>query len=170
MESLDTRRSASVIYAVLSLLVRLFASQCSAFNLWFSRRCYERSRGEMIMMLSEKILTRKVAAFPKQSQEVMSSDRKNNGGTRITTKGPRSRLRFIWHGLNVAMNGVFRTFRTTGERLCTLKSPASSTYLHFPFLDYSVRIGISVGISLLCRRLSKGLDKFFSIGNTDSNL
>ena len=170
MESFDTRGSASVIYAVLSLLVRLFASQCSAFNLWFSRRCYERSRGEMITMLSEKILSRKVAAFPEQSQEVMSSDRTSNGGTPMMTKGPRSRLGFFWHGLNVAITGVSRTFKTTGQRLCTSKSPASSTYLYFPFLNYSVSIGTFVEISLLCRLFSRGLNTFSLIGNTDSDL
>ena len=51
---------ASVSYAVLSLLVRLIASQSAVFSLWYSRRCYERSRGEMITMLYEKTLSRKV--------------------------------------------------------------------------------------------------------------
>lgn len=42
------------------LIVRLISSQSSVFNLWFGRRAYERSRGELITVLYEKTLNRKV--------------------------------------------------------------------------------------------------------------
>lgn len=60
MEDLHAPRHAAIVYAVLSLIAQLLASQASVFSLWFSRRCFERSRGEMITMLYEKMLTRKV--------------------------------------------------------------------------------------------------------------
>ena len=59
-------RTHAVTYAMLSLIVRLVASQTAVFNLWFSRRCYERSRGEMILMFTEKILQRKHAGADSQ--------------------------------------------------------------------------------------------------------
>ncbi|KAL4933065.1 putative ABC bile acid transporter [Aspergillus undulatus] len=49
----------ALVYAVLSLALRLVAAQSQVFNLWYGRRCYERSRGEMMMMVYEKALVRK---------------------------------------------------------------------------------------------------------------
>ncbi|TIC95870.1 Canalicular multispecific organic anion transporter 1 [Colletotrichum higginsianum] len=49
----------SVLYAIAILAVRLLACQAAVFQLWFSRRCYERSRGEMITTIYAKTLSRK---------------------------------------------------------------------------------------------------------------
>ena len=122
METSDTRRSAAVIYAVLSLLVRLVASQSSVFNLWFSRRCYERSRGEMITMLYEKTLSRKITGAPAQPQKTVGSDGIDNRGPPTNTTRPNSHLRSIWEGLYGAKDSLLST---TDDRLCELKQPAS---------------------------------------------
>ncbi|KAL6710910.1 hypothetical protein ACN47E_006785 [Coniothyrium glycines] len=53
-------RSATITYALLSLALRLISGQLNVFNLWYQRRAYERSRGEMITMLYEKTLNRKI--------------------------------------------------------------------------------------------------------------
>ena len=121
MESSDARRSAAITYAVLSLLVRLIASQTSVFNLWFSRRCYERSRGEMITMLYEKTLSRKIGT-PTQPQEVASSNGTNDGGLPTGTKRPIFQLENIWEGFHWVMK---RLFNTTHGRPSELKKPAS---------------------------------------------
>jgi hypothetical protein len=55
-------RRAALNYAILSLVVRLIAAQSGVFTLWYGRRAYERSRGEMITMLYEKTLSRKVVS------------------------------------------------------------------------------------------------------------
>jgi ABC-type multidrug transport system fused ATPase/permease subunit len=60
MENPNSPKRAAITYAILSLAVRLIASQTAVLNLWFSRRSYERSRGELITMLYEKTLTRKI--------------------------------------------------------------------------------------------------------------
>ncbi|KAF2758207.1 ABC bile acid transporter [Pseudovirgaria hyperparasitica] len=52
--------SSAMTWAILSLVVRLAAAQSGVFNLWYSRRAYERSRGELITMLFDKTLKRKV--------------------------------------------------------------------------------------------------------------
>ncbi|KAK2061271.1 ABC transporter [Colletotrichum caudatum] len=49
----------SILYAIAILAVRLLACQAAVFQLWFSRRCYERSRGEMITTIYAKTLSRK---------------------------------------------------------------------------------------------------------------
>jgi hypothetical protein len=67
MEDLHAPRRAAVVYAVLSLIARLIAGQSAVFSLWFSRRSFERSRGEMITMLYEKMLTRKVVGLLEKS-------------------------------------------------------------------------------------------------------
>ncbi|KUJ20900.1 ABC transporter-like protein [Mollisia scopiformis] len=63
MENPLAPRRAALNYAVLSLVVRLIVAQSSVFTLWFGRRAYERSRGEMITMLYEKTLSRKVVSL-----------------------------------------------------------------------------------------------------------
>jgi hypothetical protein len=63
MQDLHSPRRAAFVYALLSLVARLIASQTAVFSLWFGRRAYERSRGEMITMLFEKMLTRKVVGL-----------------------------------------------------------------------------------------------------------
>ena len=52
-------KKVALIYASLSLALRLLPTQLQVLNLWYGRRCYERSRGEMIMMIYEKTLSRK---------------------------------------------------------------------------------------------------------------
>ena len=103
MEGSDTHHNAAIIYAILSLLVRLIASQSSVFNLWFSRRCYERSRGEMITMLYEKTLSRKTIGTPTQLEKVMIPNETNHVNTAMESMRPRPQLKSIWRGLYGAM-------------------------------------------------------------------
>ncbi|KAK5467067.1 hypothetical protein LTS15_000037 [Exophiala xenobiotica] len=60
MEQINTNKQPAVTFAFLILVVRFVAAQSAVFSLWFQRRCYERSRGEMITMLYEKTLHRKI--------------------------------------------------------------------------------------------------------------
>ena len=60
MENPLASRSEAITYATLSLLARLISCQSSVFSFWYMRRCYERSRGEMLTMLYEKTLSRKI--------------------------------------------------------------------------------------------------------------
>ena len=122
LETSDTRRGAAVIYAMLSLLVRLIAGQSSVFNLWFSRRCYERSRGEMITMLYEKTLSRKIIGASIEPQKTVNSDGMDNSGPPMNTTQPKSRWKSIWEGLYGAKDSLIST---TNDRLCESKKPAS---------------------------------------------
>ncbi|CAG8197715.1 unnamed protein product [Penicillium olsonii] len=49
----------ALTYALISFSLRLVAAQAQVLLLWYGRRSYERSRGEMIMMVYEKALSRK---------------------------------------------------------------------------------------------------------------
>lgn len=69
MEDPTAPRRAAVTYAALTLSVRLIACQSGVFSLWFGRRCYERSRGEMITMLYEKTLGRKISFQQQETKE-----------------------------------------------------------------------------------------------------
>lgn len=59
MKAENRSNRVALVYAMLSLVLRLIAAQSQVFNLWYGRRCYERSRGEMMMMVYEKALVRK---------------------------------------------------------------------------------------------------------------
>ena len=109
LRSMESGDSTAVTYAVLSLLVRLIASQSSVFNLWFSRRCYERSRGEMITMLYEKTLSRKNIGPAMQPQQVVSPGLMNSSGPPIKTKGLKSQLESIWKSLHTFKEYLFNT-------------------------------------------------------------
>lgn len=58
----------ALIYAGITLFGRLARAQTAIFNLWYQRRTYERSRGEMITMVYEKTLRRKAFTFPSGDQ------------------------------------------------------------------------------------------------------
>ncbi|KAK0714732.1 hypothetical protein B0H67DRAFT_644566 [Lasiosphaeris hirsuta] len=59
----------ALVYAGLTLFGRLVRAQSGIFNLWYQRRNYERSRGEMITMIYEKTLRRKAFTFPNSQIE-----------------------------------------------------------------------------------------------------
>jgi len=69
MEEIKTNKQPAVTFALLILVVRFVAAQSAVVSLWFQRRCYERSRGEMITMLYEKTLHRKILGGMPQENE-----------------------------------------------------------------------------------------------------
>ncbi|EAW11644.1 putative ABC bile acid transporter [Aspergillus clavatus NRRL 1] len=80
MQDMSSGRRAALTYALLTLLLRIVAAQSQVLNLWFGRRCYERSRGEMIMMVYEKALSRKNIFEPqteKSNEEAAPSENMN---------------------------------------------------------------------------------------------
>lgn len=68
MQDMSSGKRPAMTYALATLVVRVVAAQSQVLNLWFGRRCYERSRGEMIMMVYEKALSRK-NVFDTQSEQ-----------------------------------------------------------------------------------------------------
>ncbi|GKT46578.1 ATP-dependent bile acid permease [Colletotrichum spaethianum] len=64
----------SILYAIAILAVRLVACQAAVFQLWFSRRCYERSRGEMITTIYAKTLSRKHFGQPAGEKMIDAED------------------------------------------------------------------------------------------------
>lgn len=68
MQNPAAPKGAAVTYAFFTLVAWLADSQFDVMGLWFGRRAYERSRGEMITMLYEKTLSRKMvsASVPKR--------------------------------------------------------------------------------------------------------
>jgi ABC-type multidrug transport system fused ATPase/permease subunit len=61
--------NATITYAVLTVALRLLAAQLGVFNLWYQRRAYERSRGELITMIYEKTLNRKIMGAKQEAKE-----------------------------------------------------------------------------------------------------
>jgi ABC-type multidrug transport system fused ATPase/permease subunit len=69
MENPLAPTSAAITYALLTWAVTLIATQSAVLDLWYSRRAYERSRGEMITMLYEKTLTRKIVRIDEKDNK-----------------------------------------------------------------------------------------------------
>ena len=55
---------AAIVYAGITLFARLVKTQSGVFSLWYARRNYERSRGELITMVHDKTLRRKAFTIP----------------------------------------------------------------------------------------------------------
>jgi len=77
--------SAAITYAALGLVLRLVSAQLSVFNLWYQRRAYERSRGEMITMLYEKTLNRKILGAKQEAKEERTNGNANGDTPGIDT-------------------------------------------------------------------------------------
>ena len=69
MQSISVNKRPALTVAAVTVLVRLVDAQVEVLALWFGRRCYERSRGEMITMLYEKTLNRKLVGHVTDSKE-----------------------------------------------------------------------------------------------------
>ncbi|KAL8924299.1 MAG: hypothetical protein Q9208_004080 [Pyrenodesmia sp. 3 TL-2023] len=127
MEDVSAPRSKAVTFAVLSLFVRLVACQSSVFSLWFSRRSYERSRGEMITMLYEKTLSRKIVGELALSEKPNASGEDLNGAvvdSSITDEGPDS----LWKKIQEPVRKFGRFLKSKFRKPSTqedTKQPAS---------------------------------------------
>lgn len=84
----ETRpKRVALTYAGMALCGRLLSAQSGVFSLWFGRRCYERSRGEMITMLYEKTLGRKISFQPPEVEKAQNGHTNGNGDA-ITKSSP----------------------------------------------------------------------------------
>ena len=92
MENPEAPKRAAFTYAALSLIVRLIAAQSSVFTLWYGRRCYERSRGELITMLYEKTLSRKVVSISTKARPDGNGNVANGNGKQADLSGWRKAL------------------------------------------------------------------------------
>ncbi|KAH6681518.1 ABC transporter-like protein [Halenospora varia] len=108
MEDHRAPKRAALTYALLSLVVRLIASQSAVFNLWYGRRAYERSRGQLITMLYEKTLSRKMISVSSKARTSENSNGHTNGNAEIKD---RSR----WMKLIDFVKKPFRSQKKTPE-------------------------------------------------------
>jgi ABC-type multidrug transport system fused ATPase/permease subunit len=78
---------AAIVYAGITLVSRLVQAQSGVFSLWFQRRAYERSRGELITMIHEKTLRRKAFTFPSDQEAPEGAAEQEQGSGSKTTSG-----------------------------------------------------------------------------------
>lgn len=114
MSDPNAPKRVALTYALLSLVLRLVAAQSQVLNLWYGRRCYERSRGEMIMMVYEKALSRK-NMFDQQIKEKGSANDTEQDGTNDSEVVSSSKQRRLC--------GLFPLRQSTEKR--TAKTAAS---------------------------------------------
>ncbi len=120
MEDPKAPRRDAAGFAMLALMVRLIATQSNILSLWYSRRCYERSRGEMITMLFEKTLARKIVGVPKRSKPEAHADGDADGSSK-NIKRSRFNLYIPWTKVYEQVRGLFHS-RLKSE---DVKEPAS---------------------------------------------
>lgn len=79
LQDKHSSKRVAMVYAAIMLVVRLVFAQIQVLNLWYGRRCYERSRGEMVMMVYEKALSRKNTFGQKLPSKEESANGHANG-------------------------------------------------------------------------------------------
>ncbi|RMZ73353.1 bile acid transporter [Pyrenophora seminiperda CCB06] len=78
--------SATITYACLTLVLRLTSAQLNIFVLWYQRRAYERCRGELITMLYEKTLHRKILGAKQKSEDVHTNGHRNGEADEVSNQ------------------------------------------------------------------------------------
>lgn len=117
MENPSSPKSAALTYAVISLVIRLIADQSSVFSLWYGRRCYERSRGEMITMLYEKTLSRKVVSVSSKARIEENSEQTTNGHAKQTdSSGWRRWLSYVLYPLQTCCGNRFKKAKSPDKK------------------------------------------------------
>ncbi|KAH7121179.1 hypothetical protein B0J11DRAFT_581926 [Dendryphion nanum] len=114
MKDSKSPSSAKITYASISLALRLISTQSAVFTLWYSRRAYERSRGEMITMLYEKTLNRKIlgAKQDEKEEEHANGNGVSNGNGNGEANG-NVHPKKGWRGFP---QSIFHTFKSTFSR------------------------------------------------------
>lgn len=124
MEDASAPKRAALTYAALGFAVRVIAAQSGIFSLWYGRRCYERSRGEMITMLYEKTLDRKIGFVSETGAAEPFSNGNANGhanGHAMNGDASRTKEKTSWQRLQSQVHGIFKRQKAAP----TPKEPAS---------------------------------------------
>lgn len=116
-ENPHSPRHATIKYAVLQLVARLIAGNAGVLGLWFARRCYERARGEMITMLYEKTLARKIITTQEKAEA--ASDEENPEAELVNGKtSPVKAMAWMFKRyFQRVMTTVYHPFRLLSHRL-----------------------------------------------------
>ncbi|KAL5612856.1 hypothetical protein BROUX41_004062 [Berkeleyomyces rouxiae] len=142
---------AAVVYAVLILISNVACAQSELFSLWFCRRAYERSRGEMITMIYEKTLNRKAFTFPGKKVNSDASD--ESVDERKKQKEEQNAPASTGKILNLMRNDVYEISGRFWEFAEIITFPLNliiSTSLIWHLLGPSSLIGILVLITAQC--------------------
>jgi ABC-type multidrug transport system fused ATPase/permease subunit len=118
MQDIDAPRRAAITYAAITLGVQLIKCQSGVFSLWFGRRCYERSRGEMITMLYEKTLNRKISFNPPKSKTEGDGETEHDSDLNGNGHAKPTRQSMPW------LKNIFAKLRRSKETE-DVKEPAS---------------------------------------------
>jgi ABC-type multidrug transport system fused ATPase/permease subunit len=79
MELPVRNNQAALTYAFLLWLSRIISAQDAMLSMWFGRRCYERTRGELIGMIYEKALRRKAIVNSEKPSSTSTASTSVNG-------------------------------------------------------------------------------------------
>jgi ABC-type multidrug transport system fused ATPase/permease subunit len=85
MESPKRRNMPALTYALLLLVRGAISAQVASLAVWYSRRCFERSRAEIIMMIFDKTMSRKVIVLSekKDTEDTNGHVDGNDSKTRV---------------------------------------------------------------------------------------
>lgn len=125
MKQVDVDKTSALKWGLLIFVAKFSNGQSEVFSLWYSRRAYERVRGELITMLYDKTLNRKVLGMPEPSKETVDNDTGNDIAvtnsdetTPLLSKSqraPEASLSALWGKIRSAWAFVYNAGRKTAE-------------------------------------------------------
>ncbi|TLD32087.1 ABC transporter [Venturia nashicola] len=121
MENPFSPKRIALTYSLLGLMVQGIEAQSEVLTLWYGRRCYERSRGEMTMMVYEKALSRKNVVGQEETEKAndKANEAKDANGTALNG-APMSKTKYHRYC------GFFQRFWSKSEKSKPdTKQPAS---------------------------------------------
>lgn len=121
MENPFSPKRIALTYSLLGLIVQGIEAQSEVLTLWYGRRCYERSRGEMTMMVYEKALSRKNVVGQEETEKANDKANKSKDADATAFNGaPISKSKYHRYC------GFFQRFWSKSEKLKPdTKQPAS---------------------------------------------
>ncbi|KAG9245513.1 ABC transporter-like protein [Calycina marina] len=152
MENPLAPKSATITYAGIAFVIRYIGAQSSLFILWYGRRCYERSRGELITMLYEKTLARKVVSISATPETNGHDNSPANGNTKVHSQGAWQKIadavifpyRICCGGRKISHSPKKDALATTGKILNIMRFDAYEVSQRF--WEFSSIIKTPVGL------------------------
>lgn len=125
MKQVDTDKTSALKWGLLIFLAKFSNGQSEVFSLWYSRRAYERVRGELITMLYDKTLNRKVIGMPESTKEKPGIDKKTNTAAKMSDEStplignsqspPQSPLASFWTTIKSGWAFLYDAGKKTAE-------------------------------------------------------
>jgi len=110
MRDIKFDKRPAMFWTLITFAAQALDIQRGVLEMWYSRRLYERSRGELICMVHEKTLRRKVLGGLKKDDEKVENEAEDEG---MALLGDANSNKSVYNGVFASIRQYWMTFWTT---------------------------------------------------------